>query len=180
LLLYQGPCPEVKQRIWWCPTGILSALPIHAAGIHTSDSPIGSKLSDFVISSYTPTVTALIDSNVTPSESSTKPQLLAVAQPTSYGQPVIPDTVNEIKRIESVLSNVISIKTLAGSNATLSTVVKGLKMSNWAHFACHGIQDPTDPLQSALLVGTDERLTLECIASIKREKVGGLAFLSAS
>ncbi|KAF9063105.1 hypothetical protein BDP27DRAFT_1451436 [Rhodocollybia butyracea] len=50
--------PE-KSRIFWCPTSILSTLPIHAAG------PVlpGTKkfLPDLYISSYTPTLTALID-----------------------------------------------------------------------------------------------------------------------
>ncbi|KAF8990643.1 CHAT domain-containing protein [Cyathus striatus] len=42
-------------RIWWCATGPLAFLPIHAAGIYTGNKAyFGSKISDYVISSYTP------------------------------------------------------------------------------------------------------------------------------
>ena len=47
-------------RIWWCPTGPLAFLPIHAAGIYaTSILEAGPTLSDFAISSYIPNVRAL-------------------------------------------------------------------------------------------------------------------------
>jgi CHAT domain-containing protein len=71
------------------------------------------------------------------------------------------------------------VKSLVGEEATLATVVEELKISDWAHFACHGVQDPEYPLKSALLVDQNNKLTLEHLASIKREKNGGLAFLSA-
>ncbi|KAJ7845100.1 hypothetical protein B0H13DRAFT_1908537 [Mycena leptocephala] len=47
-------------RIWWYSTGPLSFLPIHAAGVYGDDQTFGSKLSGFLISSYTPSLTALI------------------------------------------------------------------------------------------------------------------------
>jgi tetratricopeptide (TPR) repeat protein len=47
------PPAEPPRRVWWCPTGQLSLLPLHAAG-----SPSGSVL-DSVISSYTPTLRIL-------------------------------------------------------------------------------------------------------------------------
>ncbi|KAJ7226683.1 hypothetical protein GGX14DRAFT_385492 [Mycena pura] len=48
------------QRVWWCPTGPLAFLPIHAAGLYGDNQPSGSKLSDFVISSYAPSLTSLV------------------------------------------------------------------------------------------------------------------------
>ena len=54
--------PEERQRIWWCCHGEFSFLPIHAAGIYHGDSQVC--LSDFFISSYTPTVSALLDAKV--------------------------------------------------------------------------------------------------------------------
>jgi hypothetical protein len=50
-------------RVWWCPTGPLSVLPIHAAGHHPRYRTTATRNTDCVldrvISSYTPTLTAL-------------------------------------------------------------------------------------------------------------------------
>src|ERR1700749_2538392 len=76
---YQNPSPENKPRLWWCPTGILSFLPLHAAGLYSRGAPPGSKLSDFVVSSYIPTLSSLIDSTAhSPPPSVAQPKLLAV------------------------------------------------------------------------------------------------------
>ena len=55
---------EAWPRVWWCPTGPLAILPLHAAGHHPRDRTEASTGSakcvlDSVISSYTPTLTAL-------------------------------------------------------------------------------------------------------------------------
>jgi hypothetical protein len=49
-------------RLWWCPTGLLILLPLHAAGYHTAEGR-AERLSvlDRVVSSYTPTLRALGD-----------------------------------------------------------------------------------------------------------------------
>ena len=49
-------CP-CRSRIWWCPTAKFSLLPLHAAGSFRKGQPM---LPDLYISSYTPTLTALI------------------------------------------------------------------------------------------------------------------------
>ncbi|KIJ26069.1 hypothetical protein M422DRAFT_192716, partial [Sphaerobolus stellatus SS14] len=59
-LAIMDPSPRVKPRLWWCPTGIFSFLPLHAAGLYHADTSPGSKLSDFVITSYITTVSALV------------------------------------------------------------------------------------------------------------------------
>ncbi|KAF9255091.1 hypothetical protein L218DRAFT_884871, partial [Marasmius fiardii PR-910] len=47
--------------IWWCPTSVLTILPFHAAGYETKDTK--NYLIDSYISSYTPTLQALIDAH---------------------------------------------------------------------------------------------------------------------
>ncbi|OCB85902.1 TPR-like protein [Sanghuangporus baumii] len=49
------------SRIWWCPTSILSALPFHAAGPYKGADGSMKYLLDDYISSYTPTLTSLIN-----------------------------------------------------------------------------------------------------------------------
>ncbi|KAJ7748283.1 hypothetical protein DFH07DRAFT_775743 [Mycena maculata] len=87
-------------RIWWCPTGPLAFLPIHAAGLYGKDQAFGSTLSDFLISSYTPSLTALIQGYRPQSGSKEDRQLLAVTRPSAKGQSYIPGTQDEIKFIK--------------------------------------------------------------------------------
>ncbi|KIJ31799.1 hypothetical protein M422DRAFT_185482 [Sphaerobolus stellatus SS14] len=175
-----NPSPKVKPRLWWCPTGIFSFLPLHAAGLYDTDASPGSKLSDFVISSYTPTLSALMD--ILSSSSLPPPlrplKLLAVAQPSSFGQQYLPGTVNEISYIKEAVDGVLTLQTLIGKNATLDHVVSEFTTANWVHFACHGVQNPSYPTESALLLAGKDKLTLSKLATLKRSP-GGLAFLSA-
>ncbi|KAG6371209.1 hypothetical protein JVT61DRAFT_9833 [Boletus reticuloceps] len=75
------------SRIFWCPTGPFVFLPIHAAGLYgTQYSSPGHKVSDFVVSSYVPTLSILTRSlnfSVPPSDDL---RLLVVPQPPSDGQ----------------------------------------------------------------------------------------------
>jgi len=169
--------PKRKQRIWWCPSGVLSFLPLHAAGLYGKDVALGSKLSDYVISSYTPTLSTLLDQDV-PSPvfpQPTQPKVLVIANPTSKGQIGLPGAKTEKELIEEVIGPVSS---LAGEQATLEEVEIEIKDSNWVHFACHGVQNAAEPSKSALLLAGDDRLTLENLASLRIPN-GELAFLSA-
>jgi hypothetical protein len=64
LMLAGGPAADQPwPRIWWCPTGLLSLLPLHAAGYHgTHPDATPPAVLDRVVSSYTPTVRALMHS----------------------------------------------------------------------------------------------------------------------
>ncbi|KIJ28848.1 hypothetical protein M422DRAFT_269816 [Sphaerobolus stellatus SS14] len=170
---------RVKPHLWWCPTGLFSFLPLHAAGLYHADASPGSKLSDFVISSYIPTLSALVD-RVSPLSPPGPLKLLAIAQPSSIGQQKLPGTVDEIEYIKAVVeqSKALTLMTLVEEKATLENVVSELKTANWVHFACHGVQDPAHPTESALLLAGKDRLTLGMLASLKITH-GGLAFLSA-
>lgn len=47
-----------RPRIWWCPIGLFSLLPLHAAGRYTPDATAIST-PDFLMSSYIPTISSL-------------------------------------------------------------------------------------------------------------------------
>jgi len=51
-----------QSRIWWCPTSVLCSLPLHAMGPIRSDGPYKFYFLDLYITSYTPTLSMLIDS----------------------------------------------------------------------------------------------------------------------
>ena len=159
-------------RVWWFTSGFLTFLPIHASGIYGEEAFQGSKLSDFVVSSYIPTLSSII----TDSSATTLPnlQVLAVALPVESRLP------GARKELECIVNRVGSsnVKTLLESEATLENVVAGLKESSFVHFACHGVQDTRDPNESALLLTKSSRLTLSHLRRISLPHAL-LAFLSA-
>jgi hypothetical protein len=71
--------PE-QSRIWWCPTSVFCSLPLHAMGPIPSDDICKQYFSDLYIPSYTPSLSALIESRETTPQITEGPSLLFVAQ----------------------------------------------------------------------------------------------------
>jgi len=71
----------------------------------------------------------------------------------------------------------VNVMLLEGSEATTDKVKTEMKAHNWIHFACHGIQDANEPLNSGVHLH-DGRLEL---LEIMRQKIPNpdFAFLSA-
>jgi CHAT domain-containing protein len=168
------------MRIWWCLNGPLAFLPIHAAGIYDRPKPgIASTLSEFAISSYTPTVRALVDSVKILRESDKgKSGLFMISQPDTPHLPRIPGTTEEIDRVEQKLtSRDVQILRLDSAAATVDRGIANMKAYRCIHFACHAQQNTEKPLQSGFSL-YDGRLELSSI--IQQRLVGAdLAFLSA-
>ena len=164
-------------HVWWSLTGPLAFLPIHAAGLYGAahSSVPGSKLADYVVSSYTPTLTALIEgSHHHQGQLTDKLKLLAVALPLESR---LPSVQKEIDILEKHAQGHTFSK-LMESNATVKNVVEGMKESNWVHFACHGVQEINDPTKSALLLAKEAHLTLLDMSKLSLPKAE-LAYLSA-
>ncbi|KAJ7500919.1 CHAT domain-containing protein [Mycena galericulata] len=141
-------------RLWWCPTGPFSFLPIHAAGIY---GPNGTDcVSDYIISSYTPTLTALLDP---PTQTAPSFKVTAVIQPDAPNCSPLPGAEQELKKITERVPNqwLTSLE-----STTVETALSHLQDSSIVHFACHGIQDLNQPLDSGLRL-TDDRLTVSQI-----------------
>ncbi|KAF7348828.1 hypothetical protein MVEN_01402800 [Mycena venus] len=172
------PAKGNLPRIWWCPTGPLAFLPIHAAGLYGSNDTFGSKLFDFVISSYTPSLTALMEGFRASSKSAKAPQLLAVAEPSAFRASYIPGTQEEIRLIERLAHGKLPVLLLEKDTATVDRVQQGMRDSRWVHFACHGVQDVSHPTESALLLAGSSHLTLSKIIKLALPHAD-LAFLSA-
>jgi tetratricopeptide (TPR) repeat protein len=91
--------PE-QSRIWWCPTSVFCSLPLHAMGpIPSSDAGKPRYFSDLYIPSYTPSLSALIESRRASPQMLEKPSLLLVAQP----EDSLPGVKGEIKVIKRAL-----------------------------------------------------------------------------
>ncbi|KAH9005606.1 hypothetical protein EDB86DRAFT_3098631 [Lactarius hatsudake] len=86
--------PE-QSRIWWCPTSVFCSLPLHAMGPIPSSGNSKRYFSDLYIPSYTPSLSALVESrnhDASP-QMLEKPSLLLVAQP----EDSLPGVNGEIK-----------------------------------------------------------------------------------
>ncbi|KAJ7433804.1 CHAT domain-containing protein [Mycena latifolia] len=140
-------------RLWWCPTGSLSFLPLHAAGIYNSDNAHASCVSDYVISSYTPTLTALLDP---PLEKPSAFKMTAVIQPTaptfSNNFGALPGSRKELNEIKKLVPDAWLVSLGDSSRATVKAALGHLRQSSLVHFACHGAQDLEHPLNSRLVL----------------------------
>ncbi|KAG8763012.1 hypothetical protein FRC12_008759 [Ceratobasidium sp. 428] len=162
------PLPHVT----WCPTGPLAFLPLHAAGRY-DDHP--ARVYDYVISSYTPTVGALVNRK---SRSGNFQGILAVGQSATVDLRPLPGTVTELAKIREIAGDNCQFTALDGKMATPTAVLDAMDKHSWVHFACHGSQNyTTDPTTSAFHLH-NSTLTLSAIMR-KQIKDGGLAFLSA-
>jgi CHAT domain-containing protein len=141
---------ESKSRIWWCPTSQLCALPIHAAGPYSARQK---SLPDLYVSSYTPTLSALISSREHMANTPAIPKLLAVGE-SDHGS--IPSVEEELRRIQS-LGKFVEI--LKGESASCENVIRNLKTHSWIHFACHGILN-TVPFHSSFKLHDGQHLEL--------------------
>ncbi|KAG8796043.1 hypothetical protein FRC12_005833 [Ceratobasidium sp. 428] len=158
-------------HITWCITGPLSFLPVHAAGIYDNPNTV---LSNLAISSYTPTLTSMSRSRSTPLTFS---GILAVGHQSSVrGLSPLPGTKDELDMVEKQFTD-RRFTRLEENTATIDAVVKAMGDHSWVHFACHGSQDPLDPMNSALHLH-DKDLSLSMISKHSM-KNAQLAFLSA-
>ena len=156
-------------RVWWSPTGALNFLPLHAAG--KPDTP-GASVIDRVVSSYTPTLRALLHSR---SHAPAIERLaLAVTMPQTPGQEALPATAREVAAITDRMRGPAP---LVGPAATRAAVLAALPQAAVAHFACHAMADPQQPSSSHLLL-SDGPLPITEISQLHLQNAE-LAYLSA-
>ncbi|KAH9474316.1 hypothetical protein JR316_0012774 [Psilocybe cubensis] len=157
-----------KSRIWWCPTSALCALPLHAAGPYRRGER---NLPDIYISSYTPTLSALIRARSKISKSQGVPKLLVVGQ---SGKDLhrVKNEVDVIRRYED------NVDVLMDSEATRNAVLSGIMDHSRVHLACHGhLGDDNQPFRSSFELYNERLELLELIQA--KLPHAELAFLSA-
>ncbi|KAJ7930623.1 CHAT domain-containing protein [Mycena leptocephala] len=183
LLWFDVACPiidalnlkkqDILPRIWWCPTGPFAFLPIHAAGVYEGDNP--ESFSDYAISSYTPTLDALLASPPTKVD---EPKMLAVIQHEMPGNRRLdlPFALKELDTIERYVPWLTKLGTKE-EPTSVGRVLSLLPDASFVHFACHGTQDLVNPLESALLLGDGDLK----VSKIMQNSIqnASLAFLSA-
>ena len=144
--------PE-QSRVWWYPTSAFCSLPLHAMGPIPSDSDPPRYFLDLYIPSYTPTLSALIESNRSGSHILGKPSLLLVAQQDESMKAAL----GEVRVVQSVNTQV---KTLISARATPTAVPEHLRDHRFVHIICHGILEPGKPFDSSFKLYGGNRLAL--------------------
>jgi hypothetical protein len=151
-------------RLWWCPTGPMAFLPLHAAQEDGADGVL-----DRVIPSYTPTIRALEHAGAAGPASSAS-DVLVVAQP---GQGLAwaaeeATVVGESFSHTTVLSN---------AAATREAILAALPSATIAHFACHGVLEVDAPSTSGIRLHDGTMTVLD--VSRLHLRSAELAYLSA-
>ncbi|MFE2638224.1 CHAT domain-containing protein [Streptomyces scopuliridis] len=195
---HSAPGPERRPtRLWWCPTGLLSLLPLHAAGHYGpeaagADGPPRS-VPDRYVCSYTTTLRALAAQTVPRDRTDTRvsgdgsrdtgpggdnERMLAVDQSDTPGLPPLPQARAEVRLLAD---RVPRTTVLSGPQASRAAVLDTLRSHSFLHFSGHGSQDPTDSAGGALYCHDHRQAGPLTVADISRLRLdrARLAFLSA-
>jgi CHAT domain-containing protein/tetratricopeptide (TPR) repeat protein len=144
--------PE-QSCIWFCPTSVFCSLPLHAMGPIPSDVGPPRYFLDLYIPSYTPSLSALIESHKPSSQLSDKPSILLVIQPDAF-------MVQALEEMQAVQAICPRTKTLIGATATPPVVLERLQDHQFAHIVSHGILESGKPFDSSFQLYNGKRLSL--------------------
>ncbi|KAJ8593325.1 hypothetical protein M405DRAFT_786125 [Rhizopogon salebrosus TDB-379] len=162
------------SRIWWCPTAEFALLPLHAAGPYAKNAR---NLSQLYISSYTPTLAALIRARQQTSRNASVQHFVAIGQARPAQGEVLGTVTDELAIVAQRVAPVLSFTSLAGGDATIQGAVDALGQNQWLHLACHGVPNRKQPFESSFAM-KDGPLTVKDIMR-SRGQNPEFAFLSA-
>ncbi len=184
---------DSPSRLWWCPTGLLSLLPLHAAGRY-DDSPAPERaqsrpgrnraigtgprtLPDRYVCSYTTTLRSLaaLDGG---HRARPAGGILVVDQSEVPGLAPLPHARAEAHMLTERLPGATLLK---GSEASRAAILQALLEHPMLHFSGHGRQDWNDAAGGVLYCGERGESETLTVTDISRLRLGDarLAFLSA-
>ncbi|KAJ8589462.1 hypothetical protein M405DRAFT_791655 [Rhizopogon salebrosus TDB-379] len=134
------------SRIWWCPTAEFTLLPLHAAGLYEKKSY---NLSRFYISSYTPTLAALIRARQQVARTTSTPHFAAIGQGKPYEGAELAHVTAELGDIARRVAPVLPFTSLMDGNATVQRALDAFGQHQWVHLACHGMPNRKKPFDSS-------------------------------
>jgi CHAT domain-containing protein len=151
---------------------------VHAAGIY--EGPGQECCADYVVSSYTPTLTALLRAqHRAPTYRPEQVRLLALAAKQAHDR-----SLPRLRFVERESALTLEIAAAAGAapsrapdDAGAGAVVAALESTHMAHLVCHGIQHDTATLESRFCLGGGSLTVTELMRSALKRAF--CAFLSA-
>jgi CHAT domain-containing protein len=163
------------SRIWWCPTAQFALLPLHAAGPYAKKSH---NFADLYISSYTPTLAALIRARQRIArDASTSAHFVAIGQGNPDKGKVLRRVAAEVDDVARRVTPILPFTSLMESDATVQRALDALNRHQWVHLACHGMPNRKKPFESSFTM-RDGPLTITDIIR-PRLHTPQFAFLSA-
>jgi CHAT domain-containing protein len=168
-----------RPRIWWCPTGGFAHLPLHAAGTNSK------RCSDYVVSSYTPTLGTLVgarSSFIAVEKSRIKAIVAAVPRSDVEGWAELlsaPDEANAVRASipEGTVLTLGNSEMMTSDGISAETLLENLPDASILHLACHGHQNTLNALHSGFVM-RDRILTIESLIPVPLPHAF-MAFLSA-
>jgi tetratricopeptide (TPR) repeat protein len=173
---------RLRPRLHWCANGDFVFLPLHAAGIFSGPPANRECCSHYVVSSYTPTVSALLRAQAqVPSVRSADVNMLLVGEDGAKN-PALSKLLNvrkELSYVEEIATTKHfghTIETIA-RDATVERVTQRIKSASFVHLACHGLQHRTNALESGFYLN-DDKLTISRLMELQLDHPW-FAYLSA-
>ena len=125
----------LQSRIWWCPTAEFSLLPLHAAGPYRKGQR---NLANLYISSYTPTLTALILARRRdlPDSASTGTRFVGLGQANAKGESELVSVGTELAKIGQRVDGLVTFTHIEGQKSCIARVTEELRKNEWVHLAC--------------------------------------------
>ncbi|KAB5588020.1 Aromatic di-alanine and TPR containing protein [Ceratobasidium theobromae] len=164
---------ELEQVIW-CGVETMF-IPFHGAGIYEAS---GAKASDYVVSSYAPTLTTLLTPAAGPVAQRKHNKILVIAVENSPIGIGLSNTKNELKIIKGHASSLNwQLESRLDNDATTDNVMQSLQNSQWVHWASHATQGTMDLTKTGFGM-SDGLLSLDRVFTIPYA-TRGMAFLSA-
>jgi hypothetical protein len=171
-----------RPRLHWCANGDFVFLPLHAAGIYSGPLVNRECGSDYVVSSYTPTVSALLRAQAeVPSIRSADINMLLVGEDSAKNASLseLWNVQKELTYIETIATTKQfgnTVETIA-REATVERVTERVKSASFVHLACHGLQHRTNALESGFYL-SDDRLDISKLMELQLDHPW-FAYLSA-
>ncbi|KAH6603228.1 hypothetical protein Trco_008003 [Trichoderma cornu-damae] len=172
-------------HVWWIPTGLLSQVPLHAAGIYRQASK--ERVLDRVVSSYAPSIRALLHGRRhhvhKPTGASTVGSALVVAMQETPGLPdrgYLRFANDEADMLEKLCPQLQLAPIMPPRRR--DDIIAHLQECKVFHFAGHGKSDQKEPSRSCLLLEDWEKTPLtvgDVRDSRLQESAPFLAYLSA-
>jgi CHAT domain-containing protein len=170
-----------NNRLYWCPTGEFTLLPLHAAGIYDGPEDCRQCCSDYVVSSYTVTLAALLRAQT--KEPLTAPAHLNILTVSEACRTTpfmkLGNVENELIYVGNVANasrHECTVETMPTA-ATVNSVSTSIESADFVHLACHGIPHQRDALESGFLL-SDGMLTVSKLMKLNLGRAW-FAYLSA-
>lgn len=178
-LLEQKDLQSPLPRVWWIGGGLVTKIPLHAAGIHSPGSTENTL--SHVVSSYATTLKSLQyarDKNKRRAIPQTH-RVLVIAMAETPGFPGKLEVESEVTAIVEAVG-VVQSKVKILRQPSKGDVLREFPDCTICHFACHAKADPEEPGSSALCLGQDtlEELSVADLDTIKHPDAQ-IAYLSA-